>query len=64
MRVPLAPVMAFWLSIPHRSAHPSHYGKCAWVDLAIAKAIGAVALGLFGGFTIKFAVDVGLLLNH
>ena len=64
MRVPLAPVMAFWLSSPLIDPPTLLITASAlgWT-FAIAKAIGAVALGLFGGFTIKFAVDVGLFAN-
>lgn len=64
MRVPLAPVMAFWLSSPLIDPPTLLITASAlgWT-FAIAKAIGAVALGLFGGFAIKFAVDVGLFAN-
>ena len=64
MRVPLAPVMAFWLSSPLIDPPTLLITASAlgWT-FAIAKAIGAVALGLFGGFAIKIAVDTGLFAN-
>ena len=60
MRVPLAPVMAFWLSSPLIDPPTLLITASAlgW-PFAIAKAIGAVSLGLFGGFFIKVVVDMG-----
>lgn len=64
MRVPLAPVMAFWLSSPLIDPPTLLITASAlgWT-FAIAKAVGAVALGLFGGFAMKLAVDSGLFAN-
>lgn len=52
--VPLGPVMAFWLSSPLIDP-PMFFITTAAIsfEFAIAKTIGAVALGLFGGFVIK-----------
>ena len=51
--VPLAAIMAFWLSSPLMD--PAQLlitaGALGW-DFAIAKAVGAVAIGLFGGFAV------------
>lgn len=51
--VPLAPVMAFWLSSPLMD--PAMFlmtGGTLGMDFAIAKTIAAVGLGLFGGFSV------------
>lgn len=52
--VPLAPVMAFWLSSPLIDPPTLLItaGALGW-PFAIAKAVAAVALGLMGGFAIK-----------
>jgi len=52
--VPLAPVMAFWLSSPLIDPPTLLItaGALGWT-FAIAKAVAAVALGLMGGFAIK-----------
>ncbi|WP_316014043.1 permease [Roseobacter sp. HKCCA0434] len=52
--VPLAPVMAFWLASPLIDP-PSLMitaGELGW-HFAVAKALAAVALGLFGGFAMR-----------
>ncbi|MEM7440507.1 MAG: permease [Pseudomonadota bacterium] len=51
MRVPLAAVMAFWLSSPIMDP-PMFFITTAALgtDFAIAKTVGAVGFGLFGGF--------------
>jgi len=58
--VPLAPVMAFWLSSPLIDPPTLLItaGALGW-DFAIGKAIAAVALGLAGGFVIKAMVSRG-----
>ena len=65
MRVPLAPVVWRFGCPVHSSIRPPFSLRQVRLgDLChVAKAIGAVALGLFGGFTIKFAVDMGLFAN-
>ncbi len=64
MGVPLAPVMAFWLASP--LVDPASLlitaGALGW-DFAIAKAIVAVSLGLFGGFLVSFLVRYGAFAN-
>ena len=61
LRVPLAPIMAFWLASPliDPPTLAITAGALDW-NFAIGKAVGAVFLGLFGGFAMKFAVDAGL----
>ena len=58
--VPLGPVMAFWLSSPLIDPPTVLITAAAlgW-PFAIGKAIAAVALGLFGGFTVKFLMARG-----
>jgi uncharacterized membrane protein YraQ (UPF0718 family) len=51
MGVPLAPVMAFWLASPVMD--PAMFALTVGalgIDFAVAKALAAVGLGLFGGF--------------
>ena len=54
---PLSAVMAFWLSSPLIDPSTMLIAAAAlgW-DFAIAKAVSAVALGLFGGFGVKLIV--------
>ena len=61
MGVPLSAVMAFWLSSPliDPPALLITASALGW-PFAIAKAIGAVALGLFGGFGTRFLIGQGL----
>ncbi len=58
--VPLGPVMAFWLSSPLIDPPTLLITAAAlgW-PFAIGKAVAAVALGLFGGFTVKFLMARG-----
>ena len=61
---PLSAVMAFWLSSPLIDP-PSLLitaGALGW-PFAISKAVAAVAMGLMGGFAIKFAVSAGWFVN-
>ena len=55
--VPLSAIMAFWLASP--LIDPSTVlitaGALGW-DFAVGKAVAAVALGLFGGFGVRFLV--------
>ncbi len=64
MGVPLGPVMAFWLASP--LVDPASFlitaGALGW-DFAVAKAVFAVVLGLFGGFTTSFLVRRGAFGN-
>ena len=61
---PLAAVMAFWLSSPIMD--PPMFlitaSGLGW-DFAIAKSVAAVAMGLFGGLTVKFMTSYGMLAN-
>ncbi len=61
-RVPLAPVMAFWLASP--ITDPAMLSLTAatlgW-PLAIAKTTGAVGAGLFGGFAVLLLTGRGYL---
>jgi len=59
---PLSAVMAFWLSSPLIDPPTLLITAAAlgW-PFAIAKAVSAVALGLFGGFMVRFAMKGGLL---
>ncbi|MEM1045876.1 MAG: permease [Pseudomonadota bacterium] len=61
---PLSAVMAFWLSSPLIDPPTLLITAAAlgW-PFAIGKAVSAVALGLFGGFAIKFALQAGGLTN-
>lgn len=61
---PLSAVMAFWLASPLVDPPSTLITAAAlgW-DFAIAKAIGAVALGLVGGFAIALARRAGLFAN-
>ena len=58
---PLSAVMAFWLSSPLIDPPTLLITSAAlgW-PFALGKAVAAVALGLFGGFAIKFAADRGV----
>ena len=60
MGVPLGPVMAFWLSSPLIDPPTLLItaGALGW-EFAIGKAISAVALGLIGGFTVRFMMASG-----
>jgi uncharacterized membrane protein YraQ (UPF0718 family) len=60
--VPLGPVMAFWLASPLIDP-PQFFITTAAIslDFAIAKTVGAVALGLFGGFVIKLLASSPVL---
>ena len=55
--VPLSAIMAFWLSSPliDPSTMLITAGALGW-DFAAGKAVAAVALGLFGGFGVRFLV--------
>ena len=58
---PLSAVMAFWLSSPLIDP-PSLFitaSALGW-DFAIGKAIGAIALGLMGGFAIRALIGQGI----
>ncbi len=57
---PLSAVMAFWLSSPLIDPPTLLItaGALGW-PFAIAKAVVAVALGLFGGFVVKFLIGQG-----
>ena len=59
---PLSAVMAFWLSSPLIDPPTLLITAAAlgW-PFAIGKAVSAIGLGLFGGFTIKLAVEGGLV---
>ncbi len=61
MGAPLSAVMAFWLASPLVDPPSTLITAAAlgW-DFAIAKAIGAVALGLLGGFAIALIRRAGL----
>lgn len=61
---PLSAVMAFWLSSPLIDPPTLLITAAAlgW-PFAIGKAVSAVALGLFGGFMVKFALKAGLFTN-
>lgn len=58
---PLSAVMAFWLSSPLIDPPTLFITASAlgW-DFALGKMIGAVAVGLMGGFTIRFLIRQGL----
>jgi hypothetical protein len=61
---PLSAVMAFWLSSPLIDP-PTLFitaGALGW-SFAIGKAVAAVSLGLFGGFTIKALLAMGWFSN-
>jgi uncharacterized protein len=62
--VPLAPVMAFWLSSPLIDPPTLLITASAlgWT-FAIAKAVGAVSLGLMGGFAVRALVARGVFPN-
>lgn len=60
--VPLAPVMAFWLASPVMD--PSMFVLTAaqlGMELAVAKALAAIAIGLLGGFVTMLFAHAGLL---
>ena len=58
--VPLSAIMAFWLSSPLIDPATLLITAAAlgW-DFAVGKAVAAVALGLFGGFGVRFLVRRG-----
>jgi len=61
MGAPLSAVMAFWLASPLMD--PPMFlitSGTLGVDFAVAKAISAVALGLFGGFGVKLLMPTGI----
>ena len=59
---PLSAVMAFWLSSPLIDPPTLLItaGALGW-PFAVGKAVSAVALGLFGGFVVSWAMKAGLL---
>jgi uncharacterized membrane protein YraQ (UPF0718 family) len=61
---PLSAIMAFWLSSPLIDPPTLLItaGALGW-PFAIGKAVFAVALGLFGGFLVAFAMRTGLFAN-
>jgi len=61
---PLSAVMAFWLSSPLIDPPTLLITAAAlgW-PFAVAKAVGAVALGLFGGFAVKALIARGAFAN-
>lgn len=61
---PLSAVMAFWLSSPLIDPPTLLITAAAlgW-PFAIGKAVSAVALGLFGGFAMKFLIQTGQFSN-
>lgn len=61
---PLAPIMAFWLSSPLIDPPTLLItaGALGW-EFAIGKAVFAVALGLGGGFVVKYLTRAGRLIN-
>lgn len=61
---PLSAVMAFWLSSPLIDPPTLLITAAAlgW-PFAVGKAVSAVALGLFGGFAVKFALSRGAMRN-
>ncbi|MEQ8665133.1 MAG: permease [Rhodospirillales bacterium] len=64
MGVPLAPVMAFWLSSP--VIDPAMFAMTVGalgIEYAIAKTIAAVGIGLLGGFGVYFISRAGGLAN-
>jgi len=61
---PLGAVMAFWLASPLMD--PAMFAITTGAlgfDFALAKAVAAIALGLFGGFTTMALANAGLLPN-
>lgn len=57
-RVPLAPVMAFWLASPITGpAMLSATAATLGWDYALGKALAAIGLGLFGGFVTVLVAD-------
>ena len=62
---PLSAVMAFWLSSPLIDPPTLLITAAAlgW-PFAVAKAVGAVALGLFGGFALKLLIARGAFANQ
>lgn len=61
---PLSAVMAFWLSSPLIDPPTVMItaGALGW-DFAIGKAVAAVALGLLGGFGVRFMTSIGVFSN-
>ena len=64
MGAPLSAVMAFWLSSPLIDPPTLFITASAlgW-PFAVGKAMGAVALGLFGGFITRILIGQGLFAN-
>ncbi len=63
-RVPLAPVMAFWIASPIMD--PEMFILTAAgisTEFAIAKTLSALSMGLFAGFTIFFMSDIEAFRN-
>lgn len=61
---PLSAVMAFWLASPLMD--PAMFAISAGTlgyDFALAKAVAAISLGLFGGFGVMIAKDSALFAN-
>lgn len=61
---PLSAIMAFWLSSPLVDP-PTIFitaGALGW-PFAVGKALSAVAIGLIGGFSVKFLMALGLFKN-
>jgi len=62
--VPLAPVMAFWISSPLMDPEMFILSSAALgVPFTIAKTIATVGIGLFAGFATHFALASGMLKN-
>ncbi len=61
---PLSPIMAFWLSSPLIDPPTLLItaGSLGW-KFAISKAIFAVAIGIFGGYAVKFIMALGYVDN-
>jgi uncharacterized membrane protein YraQ (UPF0718 family) len=61
---PLPPIMAFWLSSPLIDPPTLLItaGALGW-KFAISKSIFAVAIGIFGGYAVKFIMALGFLGN-
>jgi uncharacterized membrane protein YraQ (UPF0718 family) len=59
---PLSPIMAFWLSSPLIDPPTLLItaGSLGW-KFAISKAIFAVAIGIFGGYAVKFIMALGYM---
>lgn len=59
---PLSPIMAFWLSSPLIDPPTLLItaGALGW-KFAVSKAFFAVAIGIFGGYAVKFAMALGFV---